>query len=309
METKLRIFRYNPETDQAPRYDEFPVEITKGKTILDCLEEIKANNDGTLTFDRSCKSGMCGGCGLRINGKGRLACQTQALHEVDNGIILIEPLSNFPIIKDLAVNKSSFWKKIKESEPCFVHKEFSEEDPAKMITKESLLIFENSDSCIMCGLCYSACSSVKHEPGFLGPAAATKAYRFLADPRDAKSKERLASLQQQKIWLCSHQYQCIEACPKNIEPGNLIFKLENKIFQTSKVSGSGMKNAKYFSASFKKYGKLDFRNWGIAAGRSFFKELILNLKLSMKSRISLLSMKKIKNYADIRKLMNRLGEK
>lgn len=309
MEAKLRIFRFNPETDKTARYEDYPAEVSKGKTILDCLEEIRMTSDETLAFDRSCGSGICGGCGLRINGKAKLACQTQALNEVSNGEILVEPLSNFPIIKDLVVNKSSFWKKIKESEPCFVHKEFSQEDPNKLITKESLLLFENSENCILCGLCHSVCSSAKYEPNFLGPAAATKMYRFIVDPRDGRSKERLIGLLRGRIWSCSHQYQCIDACPKDIEPGNLIFRLESRIFEKNLLKSAGSRNAKHFEDSLKKYGRLDFRNWGIMAGNPFLKELVLNIQLARKSRLSLFNTKRIKNYLDFKRIFRKMGDK
>jgi succinate dehydrogenase / fumarate reductase iron-sulfur subunit len=309
MRIKIKVFRYNPESGEGARYDEFELNVDKGKTILDCLMEIKENLDSTLTFEGSCNNGICGGCAVRINGKSRLACHSQSLNFVKEGIILIEPLSNFPVIKDLVVDKTVFWKNLSKVMPYLVHKEISEEDKGDLITEKELEEFKRSEKCILCSICYSECTAVKFESTFLGPAATTKIFRFMKDPRDAKSTERLELLNKGNVWACSHQFHCTELCPKNIDPGERIYDLKKELIDHKFTKSRGAKNTGFFFEFLKKYGKLNFSKWGIKVGNSITKEMLFNLKLNGKGRHIPFMMKKIKNHAELIKIFKRLGEK
>jgi succinate dehydrogenase / fumarate reductase iron-sulfur subunit len=218
---EVRILRFNPERDAEPHYESYEVDIIASTTVLDAVIAVKDFEDGTLTFRRSCRQGICGSCGMRVNDKERLACNTRVAEIIKEGqTMTVEPMANYPVIKDLVVDMSGFWRKYKEIQPFVIH------DPAKPVPEkeyrvahETVRHLQQFAGCIQCGLCYSSCPIVGTDPDYIGPAALAKAYRFVGDPRDDATRERLRIVgDEDGVWRCHTIFNCTEVCPKGVEP-------------------------------------------------------------------------------------------
>ncbi len=223
---KFKILRSNPEVGKEPEYDEFEVELEPGKTVLDGLREIKAEQDGSLTFRTACEAGVCGSCAMEINGKPRLACRTQLVRDIDmdaqNGgeeVVKIKPLPGFDVIKDLVVDIDPFFDSMGLYKPYLISNEETEEE--RLQKPEDMMLVDDPMSCIMCTACLSACPVNWSESLYPGPAVLTKVARFALDSRDT-DKERL-DLINEDIWECTTCNYCFEVCPKDIEiPENIV---------------------------------------------------------------------------------------
>lgn len=219
----VRIQRFNPDEDRKPYFDEFQVELTRDKTILDALHEVKTTQDGSVTFRRSCRHAICGSCAMYVNGKNMLVCKTPLREEVGNdGKITVQPLQYLPIIKDLVVDRSSFWEQYKRVRPWLI-------PPADLPEKEfrvspaEVAALNNAEKCIMCGACYSACQVIAMNKRYIGPHALLKALLRVADPRDTAPGERLADVSgSDGVFRCHTIFNCIDACPKNLDPTKAI---------------------------------------------------------------------------------------
>ncbi len=225
----FRIFRFDPEKDQEPRYREYQVECPKGSTVLDALNEIKWRQDGTLSYRRSCRHGICGSCAMTINGKNNLACESQV--ETLKGVIWVEPLRSFPIIKDLIVDMEPFYERLKAVKPYFIAGT-PPTDKERLQSPQQRKLLDGSYECILCGCCTSSCPSYWADKDFLGPAALLKAYRFVFDSRDEGTQERLVILDNKHgLWRCHTIFNCAEACPKGLNPTWAIGKLKQKVIK------------------------------------------------------------------------------
>jgi len=228
--------------------------MKEGATVLEALMKIKEEQDGSLSFRYSCRGAICGACAMIINGRERLACKTQVSLEMEKwGGIKVEPLSNLEIVKDLMVEMEPFWEKIRRLEPWLVPGEGVE----RGVSEEEMAAFKKSEDCIACACCYSGCDVFKTEKkDYLGPAAFAKAYRFMADPRDAKGKERVPMLSSNGLWWCTRSYVCYEVCPKSIRLTDLIMDLRRMSVENH-VKDKGTKHANAFAGSVSKTGKLN----------------------------------------------------
>lgn len=225
----FRIFRFDPDRDKEPRYREYQVECPKGSTVLDALNQIKWKQDGTLSYRRSCRHGICGSCAMTINGKNNLACESQV--ENLKGIIWVEPLRSFPIIKDIIVDMDPFLEKLKAIKPYFIAGT-PPTDKERLQSPEERKLLDGSYECILCGCCTSSCPSFWADKDFLGPAALLKAYRFIFDSRDEGTQERLVILDNKHgLWRCHTIFNCAEACPKGLNPTWAISKLKQKVIR------------------------------------------------------------------------------
>jgi succinate dehydrogenase / fumarate reductase iron-sulfur subunit len=235
-EYTLKVRRYQPETGEGPYWQEFKVDLDPDLSVLDGLLQVRDRQDGTLVVRCSCRAAICGSCGTKINGQSTLACKTQiseAQERADrrstNGAapIVVEPMGNMPVVKDLVTDmESTHWEKIRRVTPWLL----PEGDPperAYVVPPESRIDITQSMACIQCGACVSSCLSMEADPGFIGPAALAKAYRFVGDPRDSQTKERLYDLAQdpQGIYDCTHCFSCVDACPKGVAPMDQIMRL------------------------------------------------------------------------------------
>ncbi|MGB9695858.1 MAG: succinate dehydrogenase iron-sulfur subunit [Ignavibacteria bacterium] len=231
MELKVRILRYNPEKDLKPYYQDYVLpDVSPDMRILDILHEIKWKYDGTLTFRRSCAHGICGSDGMKINGKNRLACSILLKDLNFKDTITIEPLPSLPIIKDLVVDMTSFFQKYEIIKPYLITKTPPPPDSERLQSNEDAEKLFESAKCILCGCCTTSCPSTWTNENYIGPAALLKVYRFAFDTRDEAGDERLEIIDNSDgIWRCHTIFNCIEACPKEINITWHISQLKKRI--------------------------------------------------------------------------------
>ena len=244
-EYTLKVRRYQPESGQGPYWEQFQVDLDPSLSVLDGLLQAKDRDDGSLAVRCSCRAAICGSCGMKINGQSGLGCKTQigeaqemaekkaSVSPSANGetpAIVVEPMGNMPVIKDLVTDmESTHWTKIRRVTPWLLpHGAPPERE--YVVEPESMIDITQSMACIQCGACVSACLSMEADPDFIGPAALAKAYRFVGDPRDAETKERLHDLAHDPhgIYDCTHCFSCIDACPKGVAPMDQIMRLRRK---------------------------------------------------------------------------------
>jgi succinate dehydrogenase / fumarate reductase, iron-sulfur subunit len=229
----LRLRRYDPESGEAPYWDEHTIQLGPHRSVLEGILQAKARFDGSIGIRCSCRAAICGSCGVRINGQPGLACHThldKALASSRDGVIEVEPMGNMPVIKDLIVDMDAVhWKKVQRVTPWLVNKQPIPEREY-IVPRESMIDVTQSMACIQCGACVSDCLSMEVDPLFIGPAALAKAYRFVGDPRDAQQFERLKDLAEDPhgIYDCTHCFKCIEACPKGVAPMSQIMRLRRR---------------------------------------------------------------------------------
>ncbi|HEX9723765.1 MAG TPA: succinate dehydrogenase/fumarate reductase iron-sulfur subunit [Vicinamibacteria bacterium] len=219
----LAVARYRPEEESEPTFQDFDVPFRKDWAILDALNYVKDRVDGSLSFRWSCRMGVCGSCGMMVNGEPTLTCAA-FLSSYVPGPIKVEPLRFFPIIRDLVVDITQFMAKLKTVKPWLVR---GEEKPLTegeyLQTPEELDSYKHHSMCINCLLCYAACPVVGLEPGFIGPAAIALAQRYNLDSRDQGSAERLSALSgDEGMWQCTFVGECTEVCPKDVDPAGAI---------------------------------------------------------------------------------------
>ena len=224
----IRIQRFNPDIDSKPTLQAYTLTISPETTILDALEEIKARQDGSLTFRRSCRHAICGSCAMNVNGRNMLVCNRpiQTLLNNDRSLT-IRPLPYLPVIKDLVVDRSLFWEQYQRIKPWLVPDEIS---PGKeyRITPAEVDALLDAEKCIMCGACYAACPIAGANPKYLGPHALEKQYLRIMDPRDSITHERLNQIEiQGGIYGCRTVSTCLEDCPKGLNPTRTIATLKH----------------------------------------------------------------------------------
>ena len=216
----LRISRYNPEYDDASGFMEFNVSYEKWTTVLEAILEVKQYIDHSVAVRYSCRQATCGSCGMMINGKPRLACFTK-ISELNSNVITVEPMNNFPIIRDLAVKFERLFDSHHKIKPYLIRDDTELESDAKEFLQspkevEQYIQFAN---CIKCGLCNSACPTMATDSSFVGPQALAQAYRYVADSRDKGKDTRLKIIDESHgIWRCHFAGSCSQVCPKGVDP-------------------------------------------------------------------------------------------
>ncbi len=224
----LEVFRYRPEKDANPKFQSYEVPLNKDWVILDALNYIKDHIDGTLSYRWSCRMGVCGSCGMMVNGKPVLTCAT-FLEKLAPGPIKVEPLENFPVVRDLIIDMSDFLTKLQKVKPWIVREEEGSLEEEYLQTPDQLADYKQYSMCINCMLCYSACPVYGLEPNFAGPAAIALAQRYNMDSRDQGNKERMEALNDDHgMWQCTFVGDCSTVCPKNVDPAGAIqrYKVE-----------------------------------------------------------------------------------
>jgi fumarate reductase iron-sulfur subunit len=219
----LRVARYRPEQEETPTFDEYEVPLRADWVVLDGLNHVKDELDGTLSYRWSCRMGICGSCGAMVNGEPKLTCAT-FLTDCAPGPVRIEPLANFPVIRDLVVELTDFMAKLGRVKPWIIR---DEEQPVAdgeyLQTPAQLDEYKQFSMCINCMLCYSACPVYGLDSKFLGPAAIALAQRYNLDSRDDGGHERLTVLSQPEgVWGCTFVGECSRACPKGVDPAGAI---------------------------------------------------------------------------------------
>lgn len=227
----FKIFRYDPEKDKAPYYKDYEVTITrKGMMVLDGLNQIKWEQDPTLSYRRSCREGVCGSDGMNINGMNTVSCMSH-IEDYNSDVLVIKPLPGFPIVKDLVCDFDDFFNKYYAVKPYLIEKT---PPPARerLQSREDRAKLDGLYECILCGCCSSACPSYWADPDYLGPSALINAARFVMDTRDEGSDERLDEVNNiHGVWRCHTIFNCIHACPKELNPTKAIGMLQKEILK------------------------------------------------------------------------------
>ena len=264
MKVTFKVYRFNPEKDEKPHYETYELEMKEDKVVLDALNEIKWEIDGSLSYRRSCRHGICGSCAVKLNGKNVLACKTPIKEAVEQfgDVLVIEPLTKKKekVIKDLVVDKKDFWDKNAKIKPYLIAQIDEHPTMENLIKPEEVEKLEDADYCIACGCCYYTCESIRANEDFLGPQALAKTYRFTADKRDEAKKDRLEFVNKLGIgiWDCVKCQACIEVCPKGVDPFTKITHLHNQAFEEGVAKRNvATKHAEGFVHSIKKHGILD----------------------------------------------------
>ncbi len=227
MKVVYRIKRFNPETDDKPRFVEYEVEQEPLDRILDGLNQIKWYQDGTLTFRRSCAHGVCGSDAMRINGRNRLACKE--LVKNYGSKVTVEPMLGYRVIKDLVVDFEPFFEKYRSIKPYLINDE-PPPTAERRQSPEERERYDEGTKCILCGACTGACPPFWANNEFVGPAALVNAHRFIFDSRDRGADERLDILNgRDGVWRCRTVFNCTEACPRDIEITKLIGDLKREL--------------------------------------------------------------------------------
>jgi len=230
----FKVFRFNSETDYLPTYIDYDVDVTHENVILDILTYIKNEMDGSLSYRRSCRHGICGICSVKVNGKAILACKENVLQlaKTYGTTLTIEPLSVKRAMKDLIIDKEDFWVKHDQIKPYLISDVEEHPEHEHIVTPHEAELLNEADYCIQCGACHYSCPALEVNDAFLGPAALNAAYRFTVDTRDEAGDERLeiTAKMGSGVWDCVKCFECAEACPKEINPIEKIGKLHNLQF-------------------------------------------------------------------------------
>jgi succinate dehydrogenase / fumarate reductase iron-sulfur subunit len=262
MRLTFTIQRFNPERDIHSHAEDYRLEVGRGTTVLDGLIRIKNQDDGALAFRYSCRSAICGSCAMEINGSEKLACRTSVRKELErHGEIRVAPLKNLPVIKDLVVDMSGFWEKIRGVTPWLGPAQANlESEGGQLRLLPGSYQFHNVDACIMCSACVAACTSYEVSRGFLGPAALAKAARFVSDPResDATKRLRLEDLEKDNgMWDCVRCNYCVQVCPKDVRPMEAIVRLRRAALETGLTSTGGARHITGFAEIVQHEGRLN----------------------------------------------------
>lgn len=230
---QVSIYRYNPDTDEAPQMRDMNLDLPDGKDlmVLDVLELLKAQ-DPSLVYRRSCREGVCGSDGMNMNGKNGLACITPVSQVAKNGKLVLRPLPGLPVIRDLIVDMNQFYAQYEKIQPYLIN-----DTPApaqeRLQSPDDRAELDGLYECILCACCSTSCPSFWWNPDkFIGPAGLLQAYRFLADSRDTAAAERLSNLDDPfSVFRCRGIMNCVNVCPKGLNPTRAIGKIRSMLIE------------------------------------------------------------------------------
>lgn len=226
MQVQFKIKRFNPEKELKSYWGEYTAEVEPTDRVLDGLNYIKWNVDGSLTYRRSCAHGICGSDVFVVNGRNRLACKflmKQALKETQ--VITVEPIRGFPVIKDLVVDMEGFFAKFRSVKPYLINDD-PEPTAERLQSPEQRERFDDTTKCILCAACTTSCPTFWADKEYVGPAAIVQAHRFIFDSRDQGAEERLAVLSDAGgVFTCRSIFNCVEACPRGIDITKAIYEV------------------------------------------------------------------------------------
>lgn len=271
MQVVFKVVRQ--DQGSASRVQSYPLDVEASSTILDCLNQIKWEHDGTLAFRKNCRNTICGSCSMRVNGRSVLACKENVGSEIarfgsnfEPPEIAIAPMGNMPVIKDLVVDMQGFWSNLKAVDPYVSTAARQVPEREFLQTPEERSQLDQTGNCILCGACYSECNAREVNPEFVGPHALAKAYRMVADNRDDQTEARLDRYNQGTagVWGCTRCYFCNSVCPMEVAPMDQIGKLKNEILvgKTGQESRS-IRHRKTLIHLVKQGGWIDERQFGL----------------------------------------------
>ncbi|HAJ62061.1 MAG TPA: succinate dehydrogenase/fumarate reductase iron-sulfur subunit [Cyanobacteria bacterium UBA8543] len=280
MQVCFKIIRQTQNT--SPVTHTYTLDVEEGNTILDCLNRIKWEQDGSLAFRKNCRNTICGSCAMRINGRSALACKENVGSELtkytahnQSGIpeITIAPMGNMPVVKDLVVDMGSFWDNLEAVDPYVSTGARAIPEREFLQSPEERSRLDQMGNCILCGACYSECNAREVNPDFVGPHALAKAQRMVVDSRDAMKESRLEDYNQgtQGVWGCTRCYMCNAVCPMDVAPMDQIGKIKQEILERKDDQASRqVRHRKTLINLVKKGGWVDERKFGVqVVGNSF----------------------------------------
>ena len=287
----LVIFKIiRQKQNSSPVVQNYRLEAEPGNTILDCLNRIKWEQDGTLAFRKNCRNTICGSCAMRINGRSTLACKQNLRDEIavfkrENSAsdkadtipeITVAPLGNLPVIKDLIVDMNNFWDNLDKVNPYVSTAARKVPQKEFLQTPQERSQLDNTGNCIMCGACYSECNAVEVNPSFVGPHALAKAQRMIADSRDAETESRLDKYNESTagVWGCTRCYYCNSVCPMDVAPLDRISEIKQEILKRKSASDSrSIRHRKVLVDLVKAGGWIDERQFGLQVVGNYLKDL------------------------------------
>ncbi|MGL5063146.1 MAG: succinate dehydrogenase/fumarate reductase iron-sulfur subunit [Microcoleus sp.] len=291
MQVRFNIVRQNQ--NEAPRVESYTLEVKESNTILDCLNTIKWEQDGTLAFRKNCRNTICGSCAMRINGRSALACKENVGSELDRlqkiasssstelpvstvGEITVAPMGNMPVIKDLVVDMTSFWDNLEAVDPYISTSGRSIPEREFLQTPEERSKLDRTGNCILCGACYSECNAREVNPEFVGPHALAKAYRTIADSRDTETENRIEKSDRgtEGVWGCTRCYYCNSVCPMEVAPMDRISEIKQEILDRKDAQASRqIRHRKVLIDLVKEGGWIDERKFGIEVVGNYFRDV------------------------------------
>jgi succinate dehydrogenase / fumarate reductase iron-sulfur subunit len=283
MEVSFKILRQQP--DGTPHLETFTLDVEGGNTILDCLNRIKWELDGTLAFRKNCRNTICGSCAMKINGRSALACKENVAGELTRfggdgageiAEITIAPLGNLPIIRDLIVEMKPFWDDLERVQPYISTSARSIPEREFLQTPEERQELNQMGNCILCGACYSECNAKQVNPDFVGPHALAKARRTLVDSRDSESESRLQLYSEGTagVWGCTRCYFCNTVCPMEVAPMDQIGLIKQEILASDQIAESrSIRHRKALIELVKEGGWIDERKFGLYVVGNYLRDL------------------------------------
>ena len=239
VEIRFNVFRQQGETNS--HFQTYGLDVEPQTTILDCLNQIKWQQDGSLAFRKNCRNAICGSCAMRLNERPILACKEtiqsilQWLDKTNQpftGEFTVTPLGNLPVVKDLVVDMGQFWDGLNAVYPYLMNKNQSDTTAEFSQSPQQRADLDQLSNCILCGICYSDCDAKKKNAEFVGPHALAKSHRLIADNRDMAGKSRLEALAKDKqgVWGCNNCRMCSDSCPTGVAPLSQIESLKIRLF-------------------------------------------------------------------------------
>jgi succinate dehydrogenase / fumarate reductase, iron-sulfur subunit len=283
MQVSFKILRQ--QQNNTPRFETYILDVEPGNTILDCLNRIKWELDGTLAFRKNCRNTICGSCGMKINGRSALACKENVGSELARFAqkseeqlpeILVAPMGNMPVLKDLVVDMTSFWDNLEAVDPYVSNSARNIPEREFLQTPEERSRLEASGNCILCGACYSECNARAVDSSFVGPHALAKAQRMVDDSRDETTESRLEKYNQgtQGTWGCTRCYMCNAVCPMDVAPMERIGEIKQEILDRKNAQASrSIRHRKVLIDLVKQGGWIDERKFGLYVVGNYFRDL------------------------------------
>jgi len=292
MNVNLKVKRFDPsDASKNTWWQEYQIDIHQDSTVLDALIHIREYEDTSLALRCACRASICGSCGMKVNGSAKLVCKTRVIEIApDSEQIIVEPMGNHPVIKDLVVSLDTFFNQIKRVKP-YLQPDHIPQTGEYIASNESMENLLTAMNCIMCGCCVSDCTVLEVDDNFIGPAALAKAWRFVDDPRDSQRIDRLKELNDEDggFWDCTRCMQCVEVCPKGVAPMERIMELREMALDNGLNNTYGAKHASAVSNHIEHSGRIDeFRlpleSKGIFNIKEIIKLMLPGLRFAFKKR-------------------------
>ena len=280
MQVIFKVIRQ--KLNHPPKVESYALNVDAETTILDCLDRIKWELDGSLAYRKNCRNTICGSCAIRINGRSALACKENVGSELARSQsestpeIIVAPLGNMPVIKDLVVDMKSFWDHLEAVDPYVSTSARAVPKREFLQSPEERSRLDQMGNCIMCGACYSECNAREVNPDFVGPHALAKAQRLVVDSRDAQSEARLEQYNEGTagVWGCTRCYWCNAVCPMEVAPMDQISKIKQQILDRKTAEDSrSIRHRKVLIDLVKEGGWIDERKFGLLVVGDYFRDL------------------------------------